>query len=163
MNNTITEMDFEKRIALIAHDNKKQDLLEWARFNLDTLKKHKLYSTGTTGQLLEETLEIEITKLQSGPLGGDQKVGSMIADGELDLVVFFFEPLQAFGHDPDIKALMRIAAVWNIPIACTRATADFVISSPLLDKTYKRLLPDYSSHKNRLKKPVKLKKNKVKG
>jgi methylglyoxal synthase len=146
------EMGQQKRIALIAHDNKKQDLLEWAKFNMLTLENHILYATGTTGTLLEDILQVEINKLQSGPLGGDQQVGAMISNGELDLVIFFFDPLESHPHDPDVKALMRIAGVWNIPMACTRATADFVISSSLLNKTYNRLVPDYDDYRSRLKK-----------
>lgn len=152
MVNTTMEMGQQKRIALIAHDNKKQDLLEWAKFNMLTLENHILYATGTTGTLLEDILQVEINKLQSGPLGGDQQVGAMISNGELDLVIFFFDPLESHPHDPDVKALMRIAGVWNIPMACTRATADFVISSSLLNKTYNRLVPDYDDYRSRLKK-----------
>jgi methylglyoxal synthase len=140
-----------KRIALVAHDNKKQDLLEWARYNRDLLVQHDLYATGTTGRLLSEELKTAITCLQSGPLGGDQQIGSRIAEGKIDLLIFFWDPLEPQPHDTDVKALLRIAVVWNIPVACDRATADFVISSPLMSGEYKRLLPDYTRHIKRFK------------
>jgi methylglyoxal synthase len=143
-------MDNTKKIALVAHDEKKHDLLEWARFNKQLLRQHELYSTGTTGKLLEQELGIEIHKLQSGPLGGDQQIGAMIAAGEIDLVIFFWDPLTPQPHDSDVRALLRIAVVWNIPIACNRATADFMIASPLLSNTYKRLSPDYHVYTGRL-------------
>jgi methylglyoxal synthase len=139
----------EKRIALVAHDSKKHDLLDWAEFNRDTLKEHKLYATGTTGRLMEERLERNIIKLQSGPLGGDQQLGAKIVDGEIDAVIFFWDPLQAQPHDPDIKALLRVAVVWNIPIACNRASADMIISSPLMNEFYEREVPNYDSYQQR--------------
>ena len=140
-----------KRIALVAHDNKKRDLLEWARFNRDLLARHQLFATGTTGRMLEEALETPVVKLQSGPLGGDQQVGAKIAEGSIDFVIFFWDPLEPHPHDPDVKALLRIAVVWNIPVACNRASADFMISSPLMDAAYDRLLPDYEGYRQRLK------------
>jgi methylglyoxal synthase len=143
-------MDNRKNIALVAHDEKKHDLLDWARYNKQLLRQHELYSTGTTGKLLEQELGIEIHKLQSGPLGGDQQIGAMIADGEIDLVIFFWDPLTPQPHDSDVRALLRIAVVWNIPIACNRATADFMIASPLLSNTYKRFSPDYHVYTERL-------------
>ncbi len=142
-------MELDKKIALVAHDNKKRDLVEWAKFNRDLLAHHKVYATGTTGQLLEKELKFPITKLQSGPLGGDQQIGAKIVDGEIDFLIFFWDPLEPQPHDPDVKALLRMAVVWNIPIACDRASADFIISSPLMDKPYTRLVPDYDAYRNR--------------
>ncbi|MEW6718992.1 MAG: methylglyoxal synthase [Thermodesulfobacteriota bacterium] len=139
-------MERDKRIALVAHDNKKRDLLEWARYNRDLLAHHKIYATGTTGAILERELGFDVVKLQSGPLGGDQQVGAGIAAGEIDFLIFFWDPLQPQPHDPDVKALLRMAVVWNIPIACNRASADFMISSPLMDEGYDRLVPDYGSY-----------------
>jgi methylglyoxal synthase len=133
----------KKKIALVAHDNKKIDLLEWAKFNKVLLAKHELYATGTTGTLLEQELEVQINKLQSGPLGGDQQIGAKIAEGEIDFIIFFWDPLEPHPHDPDVKALLRIAMVWNIPVACNRASADFMISSPLMEGEYERIVPDY--------------------
>ena len=142
-------MEPDKQIALVAHDNKKHDLVEWARFNRDLLAHHKVYATGTTGAILEEELGFQITKLQSGPLGGDQQIGAKIVQGEIDFLIFFWDPLEPQPHDPDVKALLRMAVVWNIPIACNRATADFMISSPLMDGEYERLVPDYEAQQNR--------------
>lgn len=127
-----------KRVALIAHDHCKPDLLDWARFNRGTLAKHELYATGTTGALLREHLGLEVTCFLSGPLGGDQQVGAAIAEGRLDFVIFFWDPLEPQPHDVDVKALLRIAVVHNVPIACNRATADFLLSSPLMDQPYRR-------------------------
>lgn len=135
-----------KKIALIAHDNKKQDLLEWAKFNKDLLARHELYATGTTGQLLEEELDLKIIKFRSGAFGGDQQIGAKISEGDIDFLIFFWDPLKPMPHDPDVKALLRLAVVWNIPVACNRATADFVISSPLMSAEYQRQLPDYTVH-----------------
>ena len=137
------------RIGLVAHDHKKRDLVEWARYNLAFLARHELWATGTTGTLLERELEQPVGKLQSGPLGGDQQMGALIAEGRIDLLVFFSDPLEPQPHDPDVKALLRLAVVWNIPIACNRASADFMISSPLMDDAYDRLVPDYEAHRNR--------------
>ena len=132
-----------QRIALIAHDNRKKDLLEWAEYNVEILKSHTLYGTGTTGGLLSEELGLEVHRFLSGPLGGDLQIGSRIAEGELDLMVFFWDPLESQPHDVDVKALLRISVVCNIPTACNRATADFLISSPLLAEDYERALIDY--------------------
>lgn len=129
-----------KRIALIAHDNRKTDLLEWARFNVGTLGRHELFATGTTGGLLARELGLQVTRFLSGPLGGDQQVGSAIAEGRVDVVIFFWDPLEPQPHDVDVKALLRIAVVYNTPIACNRATADFLLSSPLLEAEYARRL-----------------------
>jgi len=142
-------MNSKKTIALIAHDNKKKDLVEWAVFNKELLSRHQLYGTGTTGRLVEEALEIPITKLLSGPIGGDQQIGALIAEGKIDVLIFFWDPMEAQPHDPDVKALIRLGVVWNIPIACDRATADFIISSPLMAQEYKTRLPDYQQHINR--------------
>ena len=142
-------MVHDKKIALVAHDNKKKDLIEWAKYNRKLLAHHKLYATGTTGVILEQELGFEIAKLQSGQLGGDQQIGAKIADGEINFLVFFWDPLEPQPHDPDVKALLRMAVVWNIPVACNRATADFMISSPLMDDNYDRLVPDYDVYRTR--------------
>jgi methylglyoxal synthase len=134
-----------KRIALVAHDNKKDDLLEWAAFNRTLLAQHALYATATTGRLLREALGLEVTALQSGPLGGDQQIGARITEGAIDFLTFFWDPLQPLPHDPDVKALLRVAVVWNIPVACNRASADFIISSPLMASAYHRRLSDYDA------------------
>jgi methylglyoxal synthase len=140
----------KKRIALVAHDNKKRDLLEWARYNKVLLANHELYATGTTGKLLEQELGVEVHKLQSGPLGGDQQIGAKISEHELDLLIFFWDPLTQQPHDTDVKALLRIAVVWNIPIACNRASADFMISSPLMSGVYQSQRPDYDAYTGRM-------------
>ena len=140
-----------KKIALIAHDHKKQDLLEWVKFNKGTLLQHELFATGTTGKLLEQEIGAKITTFESGPLGGDQQIGARIAEGCIDFLIFFWDPLESLSHDPDVKALLRMATVWNIPLACNRASADFLISSPLMFQEYSRSLPDYDSYRQRLK------------
>lgn len=138
-----------KKIALVAHDNKKQDLLEWAKYNRNLLAHHKIFATGTTGFILEREVGLKIQRLQSGPLGGDQQIGAKISENEIDFLIFFWDPLEPQPHDPDVKALLRMAVVWNIPIACNRATADFMISSPLMDGEYDRLVPNYDEYRSR--------------
>jgi len=139
-------MEHDKKIALVAHDNKKRDLLEWAKYNRTLLAHHALYATGTTGTTLERELGLKVNLLQSGPLGGDQQIGAKIVENEIDFLIFFWDPLEPMPHDPDVKALLRMAVVWNIPIACNRASADFMISSPLMDAEYDRLVTDYSEY-----------------
>jgi len=143
------EIGATKRIGLVAHDGKKQDLVEWAHFNREILGRHLLVATGTTGALIESELDLPVARLQSGPLGGDQQIGALIAEGQLDILIFFWDPLEPQPHDPDVKALIRIAVVWNIPVACDRATADFIISSPLMTSGYERMLPDFDAYVKR--------------
>jgi len=142
-------MEHDKKIALVAHDNKKADLIQWAKYNRDLLAHHQIFATGTTGVILEQELGFPISKLESGPLGGDQQVGAKIVSDEIDFLIFFWDPLEPQPHDPDVKALLRMAVVWNIPIACNRASADFMISSPLMDGEYDRLVPDYDQYRAR--------------
>lgn len=151
MNPQSIVMKPRKKIALVAHDHKKDDLLEWASFNKTTLTKHKLYATGTTGWLLERELGLEITRLRSGPLGGDMQIGAKIAENKIDFLIFFWDPLASQPHDPDVKALLRMAVVWNIPIASNRSSADFLISSPLMNGEYERRLINYADYQRRLK------------
>jgi methylglyoxal synthase len=139
-----------KNIALVAHDNRKEELFEWAEDNLELLRGHSLYATGTTGQLLKCRLGLNLTLLECGLLGGDQQIGSRITEGQIDFLILFSDPLEAQPHDADVKALLRITIVWNIPLACNRASADFLISSPLMSTGYERLVPDYSKYKDRL-------------
>jgi methylglyoxal synthase len=148
----IVAMGRKKKIALVAHDHKKKDILEWAKYNRDLLAHHTLFATGTTGALIEENLKMPVSSLQSGPLGGDQQVGAKIAEGTIDFLIFFWDPLEPAPHDPDVKALLRIAVVWNIPVACDRSSADFIISSPLMDTVYERRLPDYGDYIQRFAK-----------
>jgi methylglyoxal synthase len=144
---TTIMMDIEspaiKRIALVAHDNMKDEMLEWAAHHRTELSNHILVGTGTTGRLVQEHTGLEVERLRSGPLGGDQQMGARIAEGKIDILMFFWDPLEPQPHDPDIKALLRIAAVWNIPVACNRASADFIISSPLISQVYQRRVPEY--------------------
>lgn len=138
-----------KKIALVAHDHKKADLMEWAVHNKIELAKHELFATGTTGRLLEEALDRPVKKLLSGPLGGDQQIGAMIANGEIDMMFFFWDPMEAQPHDSDVKALLRLCVAWNIPMACDRATADFIMTSPFMHGEYTSALPDYDGYLNR--------------
>ncbi len=141
-----------KRIALVAHDHKKADLIEWAIYNKTELAKHELFATGTTGttgKLVEEALDRPVKKLLSGPLGGDQQIGAMIAQGEIDVMLFFWDPMQAQPHDSDVKALLRLCVAWNIPMACDRATADFIMTSPFMHNEYIAAQPDYTGYLNR--------------
>ena len=145
----IKKLGKRKRIAMVAHDNRKADMMEWAIYNKTVLAKHELLATGTTGKLLEEALDMPVKKLMSGPLGGDQQVGSMIAEGEIDVLIFFWDPMQAQPHDSDVKALLRLGVAWNIPMACDRATADFIMTSPCMHDEYEAAIPDYSGYLNR--------------
>jgi methylglyoxal synthase len=131
-----------KRIALVAHDKRKEELLEWAKKNRDVLGRHSLVATGTTGKVIENELSLPVEKLITGPLGGDQQLGAMIAQGEMDLVIFFWDPLEAQPHDSDVKALIRLAVAWNIVIACNVTTADFILASPLMNEDYEAATPD---------------------
>lgn len=138
-----------KRIALVAHDKKKADLIDWAVHNRQTLSEHELIATGTTGKMLEEKLNLPVKRLLSGPLGGDQQLGSLIAEGKIDLIVFFWDPMEAQPHDSDVKALLRLAVAWNILMACNRTTADFILTSHLMDDAYEAQVPDYSNYLSR--------------
>ncbi len=137
----------KKRIALVAHDSRKKDMLEWARYNKELLVQRELFATGTTGAILEKELGLSLYKFKSGPLGGDQQIGARIAEHEIDIVIFLWDPLQSHPHEPDIYALQRIATVYNIVLACDRATADFVISSPLMDEPYEKLVLNYEKER----------------
>jgi len=145
----IKKLGKRKRIALVAHDHKKADLMEWVVHNRDVLSKHELFATGTTGRIIEEKLDRPVRKLMSGPMGGDQQIGAMIANGEIDMMFFFWDPMEAQPHDSDVKALLRLCVLWNIPMACDRATADFLITSPFMHEEYESQLPDYSDYLNR--------------
>jgi methylglyoxal synthase len=148
MNDT-RKLHLVKRVALVAHDNMKADLVEWAVYNRTALKKHELVSTGTTGKLIEEKLGHPVQKVLSGPLGGDQQIGALIAEGKIDIIIFFWDPMEAQPHDSDVKALLRLAVAWNIIIACNRTTADFILTSVLMTHEYLVTIPDYSSYLKR--------------
>lgn len=147
---TLIKMEKQKRIALVAHDNRKKDMIEWVMVNKEKLGKHFLCGTGTTAKLLAETTELPITAFNSGPLGGDQQIGSRIVEGNIDFMIFFWDPLAAQPHDPDVKALLRISALYDIPVASNQSTADFLLTSPLMEQEYNRKIIDYSKRiKNR--------------
>jgi len=147
--NQVRHLPLKKRIALVAHDHKKADLIEWAIYNRSVLTRHELVSTGTTGRLIQEHLNYPVRKLLSGPLGGDQQIGALIAEGMLDIIIFFWDPMEQQPHDSDVKALLRLAVTWNILIACNRTTADFVLTSVLMNEDYPLTIPDYSGYLNR--------------
>jgi methylglyoxal synthase len=143
------KLNARKRIALIAHDHKKEEMSQWAIFNKHVLARHELFATGTTGKMVEEALDRPVKKFLSGPLGGDQQIGSLIATGDIDIVIFFWDPMEAQPHDTDVKALLRLCAVWNIPMACDRSTADFIMTSPFMHEEYEAIIPDYNSYLKR--------------
>lgn len=146
MDTTLSPLQKNKTIALVAHDNMKSTLSEWALKNKPKLEQHNLCATGTTGYKLEAALGLEVSKYISGPLGGDQQIGAKISEGGIDMLIFFWDPFEPMPHDPDVKALLRLAAAWNIPVACNPASADFLITSPLLDEAYERSIPDYEQY-----------------
>jgi len=142
-------MKKKKRIALVAHDQRKADLLSWVKYNANILSQHELYATGTTGKVISKACSVDINRLKSGPLGGDQQLGAMIANGELDILIFLWDPMTPQPHDVDIKALLRMSVLYNIPVACNRSTADFIISSVLFSEEYEPVIKDYASYLQR--------------
>ncbi|NNV57149.1 methylglyoxal synthase [Limnovirga soli] len=146
---TIKKLGKRKRIAMVAHDHRKADLIDWAVYNKTVLAKHEIFATGTTGRLVEEALDRPVKKFMSGPLGGDQQIGSMIANGEIDVLIFFWDPMQAQPHDSDVKALLRLGVLWNIPMACDRATADFLMTSHFMHDEYDAVVPDFTEYLTR--------------
>jgi methylglyoxal synthase len=143
-------MRAKKNVALIAHDSRKADLLAWVKYNRPVLREHRLFATGTTGGLVEVQADLPVTRFKSGPLGGDQQVGAKIAEGELDVLIFFWDPLKPQPHDPDVKALLRIAVLYNTPTACNRATADFIVASELFHGEYARIVEDHAGEREAL-------------
>ena len=139
-------MKRKKRIALVAHDKRKEDLLSWVKYNADVLSKHELYATGTTGKLIAEACTLNIHCLKSGPLGGDQQLGAMIANESLDVLIFLWDPMTPQPHDVDVKALLRMSVLYNIPVACNRSSADFLISSSLFNEEYEPIIVDYGKY-----------------
>jgi methylglyoxal synthase len=150
MKDNSMKMAEKKTVAIVASDNKKQDLLAWAKFNREALAGHRLIATGAIGSLLHTELDLPVEQLQSGPLGVDQQLGGKISEGEIDILIFFWDPLESQLYGQDLESLIGIALVWNIPIACNRASADFLISSSLMPQAYQRLVPDYERHSDRL-------------
>ncbi|WP_096086431.1 methylglyoxal synthase [Agaribacterium haliotis] len=148
MDTKLAPLHKNKNIALVAHDNMKPVLTDWALKNRDLLANHALYATGTTGFTIEKALNMKIHKFISGPLGGDQQIGAKISEGDIDVLIFFWDPFEPMPHDPDVKALLRLAAAWNIPIASNPASADFLITSPLIGESYERAIPDYERYIN---------------
>lgn len=148
MQYTSVESPARKSISLVAHDNMKSELIDWCKQYQSDLQVHELYATGTTGLQLEKNTSLSINKLISGPLGGDQQIGALITERKIDMMIFFWDPLEAQPHDPDVKALLRLAAVWNIPVACNRATADLLVTSPLFSSSYQKTIPDYQQYIN---------------
>lgn len=146
MESSSRKLPNNKTVVLVAHDNLKQDLVDWAKINISHLRQHQLQATGTSGVLLEQALGLPIKKYLSGPLGGDQQIGAAIAECKVDVLIFFWDPFEPMPHDPDVKALLRIAAVWNIPVACNRATADMLIHSPLFNTAYETKVPHYAKY-----------------
>ncbi len=151
----VKDMKRRKNVAIVAHDNQKRDMIEWVEWNFNILANHDLICTGTTGRLVEEAIrtkfeeeeiDLNIIKLKSGPLGGDQQLGAMIAEGKIDVIIFFWDPMQPHPHDVDVKALLRVAVLYNLPTACNRSSADFMISSPLFTDEYEPVLKDYSAY-----------------
>jgi methylglyoxal synthase len=150
MTSNIVSMPVRKRIALIAHDSSKPDLLAWVKHNQAVLLDHELYATGATGKMISDAINIQVFLFKSGPLGGDMQIGARIAEGDIDFLIFFWDPLEPQPHDPDIKALLRLAVLYNIPTACNRATADFMISSPFMTHAYNRTLSEYDARLKRI-------------
>jgi methylglyoxal synthase len=139
----------KKRIALVAHDERKEDLVSWVKYNAERLTEHEVCATGTTGQIISEECSLDVHRLKSGPLGGDQQLGAMIANGELDVLIFFWDPMTSQPHDVDVKALLRMSVLYNIPVGCNRSTADFIISSSLFNEQYDPVIKDYGKYISR--------------